>query len=154
MQLRRQGRSDRPRSRATQWAVTAVLAAAVLAGCSTTSGSASPAAAIKTNWTTFFDGTGSASKKVQLLQDGQAFAAVIDQMASSPLARSATATVDKVTHVQASTATVLYTLNLGGTPISSQAGTAVRQGGTWKVSDATFCVLLAVEHVHVSTCPA
>jgi hypothetical protein len=42
---------------------------------------------------------------------------------------------------------VTYNVLLGTTPaLTSQSGVAVYQGGTWKVGDASFCGLLALEN--------
>ena len=51
-------------------------------------------------------------------------------------------------HVISSTqATVIHDIVLGGKPgLSNQTGTAVYQDGVWKVGDASFCQLLALEN--------
>jgi hypothetical protein len=44
-------------------------------------------------------------------------------------------------------AKVTYSILIGGSPaLSNQTGTAVLQGGTWKVGLASFCGLLALEN--------
>jgi hypothetical protein len=46
----------------------------------------------------------------------------------------------------ATQAKVVYDVLLSGTPaLTNQAGTAILQGGTWKVSAASFCALLALQ---------
>ncbi len=51
-----------------------------------------------------------------------------------------------MTNVTASQATVKYDILLGTTPaLTNQTGTAVFQGGTWKVGDGSFCGLLKLE---------
>jgi hypothetical protein len=48
-----------------------------------------------------------------------------------------------VTLTSATKATVKYDLTAAGTSVASgQSGTAVLQGGTWKVGDDVFCGLL------------
>jgi hypothetical protein len=44
-------------------------------------------------------------------------------------------------------ADVTYNIVVGGSPaLSNQTGTAILQNGTWKVGDASFCGLLALEN--------
>ena len=137
------------------------LAAAVglaLAGCgssgsstpkstsSSSSGGGSAAAAIKANWMTFFSGKTPVAKRVALLQNGQVFAKLIAEQATSPLASSASAKVLEVSNVTSSQATVTYDLLVSGSVgLPSEKGVAVFQGGIWKVGDKSFCGLLALE---------
>ena len=108
---------------------------------------ASAAARIKANWEAFFSGTTPAAKKIALLQNGQKYAALIQAQAASSLAKSASAKVTAVHVISATQATVTYDIYLGGKPaLSDQSGTAVYQDGTWKVGDASFCQLLALEN--------
>lgn len=119
-------------------------------GSSATSGSSGAesavAAHIATVWSEFFDGATPASRKAQLLQNGQTFAPVISALGASPIAKSTKATVSKVTVDSADKATVTYSITLGGQPaLSNQTGTAVNVGGQWLVGDASFCQLLALQ---------
>ncbi|MBV9204661.1 MAG: hypothetical protein JO037_04480 [Actinobacteria bacterium] len=109
--------------------------------------SSNPAAAeIKANWEAFFDGKTSAAKKIALLQNGSKFAAIINAQAGSGLAASAGAKVTKVTVSSPTSATVAYDITLNGaTALANQTGTAVNEGGTWKVGDVSFCQLLKLE---------
>jgi hypothetical protein len=110
---------------------------------------------ITANWERFFSGKTSTKVKISLLQNGTRFAKVISAQASSSLAKSTTATVSKVSNLSAGSASVRYTVDLGGQPALRDAlGTAVRQNGTWKVSDESFCALLALEKVKTPACPA
>lgn len=114
----------------------------------------SATAQITANWTTFFSGQTSAAKKITLLQNGSQFAQIVDGQASSPMAKSVTAKVSKVSDVTATTAAVRYSISLGGSvALAGQAGQAVFEGGVWKVSDASFCVLLGLEGVASPACP-
>jgi len=107
----------------------------------------SAAQAITANWTAFFNAKTPVAKRVSLLQDGQTFASVIKSQAGSGLASEATAKVTKVTVTSPTQATVTYSILVGGqTALSGKAGTAVLQGGTWKVGLASFCGLLALEN--------
>jgi hypothetical protein len=109
--------------------------------------SGSATAQITTNWQAFFSAKTPEARRVQLLQNGQDFASVIKAQAGSTLASSATAQVTKVTDVSSAQAKVTYTILVGGTPeLKDQAGVAVLQNGTWKVGDASFCGLLALEN--------
>jgi hypothetical protein len=114
--------------------------------------SSSPAASgvesqITANWETFFSAATPTSRRVELLQNGQTFAAVLSAQAKSPLASSASAKVRKVTMVSATQATVSYDIVVGGSPaLTNRTGVAVLQNGTWKVGDASFCGLLTLEN--------
>jgi hypothetical protein len=102
---------------------------------------------IKTNWEAFFAGSTSAAKKVTLLQNGQTFASTIKAQAGSGMAATASAVVTAVVVESASTATVSYNIDIGGTSaLSNQTGTAVYQDGVWKVGDISFCKLLTLEN--------
>jgi hypothetical protein len=71
------------------------------------------------------------------------------------MAESVTAKVSKVTLKSASTATVVYSLDLGGKPaLVNQQGEAILQGGTWKVGVQSFCALLAMEGTKLPVCKA
>jgi hypothetical protein len=115
---------------------------------------------VRSAWEAFFDGKTPAAKKQQLLQNGQEFSSLIESQAGSSLAQSISATVSNVV-VNGSTATVTYTIALGGTPaLTDQQGTAVLESGQWKVSDSSFCQLLGLEALQnggsplPSACPA
>jgi hypothetical protein len=116
---------------------------------SPSSGGATSAAItqIKTNWVTFFNPKTPVTQRVNLLQNGSAFASIIQAQAGSPLASSATSTVSAVT-VQSSThAKVTYSILVAGSPaLKDQPGVAVFQGGIWKVGDQSFCALLTLEN--------
>lgn len=114
---------------------------------SASAGDSSAAAQIKANWEAFFSGTTSAAKKISLLQNGQKFAGVIEVQARSGLAKSASAKVTAVSVTSPAKATVTYDILLAGKPaLTNQTGQAVHQDGTWKVGDASFCALLALEN--------
>jgi hypothetical protein len=112
-----------------------------------TAASGSAESVIAANWTTFFNAKTPNAQRVTLLQDGPVFASVLKAQSGSTLASSATAKVTKVTLVSATQAKVTYSVLIGGTPaLSNQTGTAVLQGGTWKVGLASFCGLLTLEN--------
>ena len=114
----------------------------------TTSGSAFTGAAkmVADNWTAFFDPKTPAATKVTLVQDGSTtLAPVLAAQAKNPQAQLTSAKVTAVT-VSGSTAAVTWDLLLSGTPVlTGQKGSAVLEGGTWKVSKASFCGLLKLQ---------
>lgn len=75
-----------------------------------------------------------------MIENGQRFAAALR---SQP--RQAAATVTAVRLGSAGQAAVTYQVRPGGRP-AQRTGTAVYQGGTWKVSQASFCGLLGLEN--------
>jgi len=134
-------------------AVLAMLAACGSSGTSSVSPPpsthppASATALITANWEAFFSGKTAAAKKITLLQNGQAFATIINAQSGSSMASSASAKVTKVTVTSTTQATVAYNILLGTTPaLTNQSGLAVYQNGTWKVGDISFCALLALEN--------
>lgn len=151
--------------------VLSFVLAVVLAGCGSGSSSAgsghsaSPAAhsaspsaqstesyvdqnvsAVKSAFIDFFSGKTPASRKVTLVQRGADFSPVIHKQAGGTMAQ---ATTVKVLHVgldSVDSATVRYTILLGGQPaLKNQTGSAVKEDGKWKVASATFCRLLDLE---------
>jgi len=136
-------------------------AAAAPSASSTSSGSSSSSTAaaekaVATNWVAFFNPKTPVAQRVSLLQDGQTFSSVIKAQAGSSLASQASAKVTKVTVTSPTQAAVTYTILLAGQPVlKNQSGTAVYQGGTWKVGLASFCGLLTVENAgNTSSLPA
>lgn len=99
------------------------------------------------DWKAFFSSKTSPKLKIKLVQDGAAFAKVIEAQSKMPMAQGVAATVSKVTLNKALTqAKVVYTITiLGKTALANQSGVAVLQGGTWKVGAQSFCALLALE---------
>jgi hypothetical protein len=145
--------SSSPATTSSSSAPAASSPAASSAAASSAAASSPAAAAgnakaqITTNWEAFFDGQTSAAKKIQLLQNGQKFASVINAQAGSGLASSAGAKVTAVVVNSATSATVSYDITLSGaTALPNQTGTAVYQDGIWKVGDVSFCQLLKLEN--------
>lgn len=107
------------------------------------SGSSSAVSEITTNWNTFFNSSTPNSKRVQLLENGEQFAAAISSLSSTPLASGLSSKVDSVSVTSATKATVKYDLSaLGQTVANGATGSSVLQDGTWKVGDDVFCGLL------------
>ncbi len=120
------------------------------AGTGTNSGAAGQ---ITTNWVAFFNPSTPNAKRVSLLQNGSAFSSAISSFSSNPLAAGISAKVTKVTLTSGTQATVKYDIDgPGGTTLlPGQTGTAVLDGGVWKVGDASFCGLL---HLAGGTMPS
>jgi hypothetical protein len=109
-------------------------------------------AAIKQDWTEFFDAKTPTSRRVQLIEHGQELAQVLKAQAGSSLASSASAKVNSVTLTSPTQATVKYTVLVAGSPVlNNQTGVAVYRGGVWQVGDASFCALLKMENSGSST---
>jgi hypothetical protein len=132
-----------------------VLMAGSLAACGSGKKSASGPSAqdeIKTAYTKFFSSKTSLSDRVALLQDGSKFKTVIQGFASNPLAKNVKVTVSSVTLQGADNAKVVYVVSLGSSSLPKQNGTAVREGGTWKVGFASLCRLVALQGSTPSAC--
>ena len=107
----------------------------------------SPEAAIKASWEAFFSAKTPVGKRIALLQDGSQFAPIIRAQAHSPLASAASAKVTKVSVTSPTQAKVTYSIMVGGkSALGGQHGTAVKEGGTWKVGLGSFCGLLVLEN--------
>jgi hypothetical protein len=111
-------------------------------------------AQISDAWATFFNGSTPAAERVNLLQNGQRFAPLIQALSHSSLAKQTKATVSSV-RVHDGTATVVYTISLAGkAALKNQTGTAVRVGGMWKVGDKSFCQLVGLQGSVPAACKA
>ena len=123
-------------------AAPAATSASAAAPSSSSGGNAAAVAQITANWEKFFNSGTPASEKATLLQNGSAFEPVINALVNFPLASGLGAKVTSVTLKSATTATVKYNLTASGQGLlTGQTGTAVLQGGTWKVGDASLCNL-------------
>lgn len=107
-------------------------------------GTGTPVAQITANWMAFFSSSTPNAQRVALLQNGSAFSSAISSFSSNPLASNISAKVLSVTLTSSTQATVKYDIDgPGGTALlSNETGTAVLEGGTWKVGDTSFCQLL------------
>jgi hypothetical protein len=110
-------------------------------------------ATIRQNWGTFFDGSTPTAQRVALLQNGDQFTSTIASIGGSSLARSASAQVTSVRLTGPDTATVTFTILLGGTPVvAGLKGQAVLVDGTWKVGIASLCQLASLEGLKPQGC--
>jgi hypothetical protein len=138
--------STTPATTATS-AATSPAASSPAANSPSASGSAATIATIKANWEAFFSASTPNAKRLQLLQNGQVFSAEIKSMSGGGLASQASAQVTSVALTSPTQATVKYNILLSGSPVlKNQTGTAVYEGGIWKVGDASFCGLLTLEN--------
>jgi hypothetical protein len=118
-----------------------------------TSSGRSEKATVRRVWTRFFSAQTSAREKQRLLQHGPRFSAALQAQAKSPLAGRSSAAVKSVTLEGPRRAKVRYTIDLGGKPaLEHQTGTAVKENGSWKVGDASFCSLLKLGGTPPAAC--
>jgi hypothetical protein len=135
-----------------------VVAGFALAGCggssstTTTNSTAAAQAQIKSAYQKFFSGQTSVADRVAVLQNGSKFQSVVQSFASNPLAKNVRVTVSSVKLQGADNAKVVYTVKLGSAGLPKQTGTAVLQGGTWKVGYASLCKLVALQGSTPSAC--
>ncbi|MFJ6393467.1 hypothetical protein ACIQJT_38430 [Streptomyces sp. NPDC091972] len=110
------------------------------------SGPADAAAArreIKANWEKFFDPKTSTEDKQAVLENGDRMGPVLRAFSGDQRGGQVQARVTEVAFTGATAADVSYTLLLNGaTALPDASGTAVEQGGTWKVSVNTLCALV------------
>ncbi|MGH3248122.1 MAG: hypothetical protein ACRDOI_18250 [Trebonia sp.] len=118
---------------------------------------ADAATTVKKNWITFFNGKTPVATRVSLLEDGAKWQSVLAAQAKNPQAAVASASVQKIALASATTANVTWSILLSGVSVlAGQKGTAVLQGGVWKVSTTSFCGLLALQSggKAVAGCPS
>jgi hypothetical protein len=166
-------RSGRPPSKLLAPVLAALLAVALLAGCSSGkkspstssspptssapaaagSGSAADVAAIESAYTRLFLVSTPLDTSVSLLQDGADFRATLDSQSKTTYAKQASVSVSKVTVTSANRASVVFSVLLNKSPIlPNQPGYAIRENGQWKVAGATFCALLTAEGSAPAAC--
>jgi hypothetical protein len=98
---------------------------------------------IRRNWTKFFDPKTPTKDKQAVLENGDRMGPVLRAFSGDKRGGQVQAEVTKVEFTEATGANVTYTLLLNGaTALPNASGTAVRQGGTWKVSVSTLCALV------------
>ncbi|MBO4257880.1 hypothetical protein [Streptomyces griseorubiginosus] len=107
---------------------------------------ADPAAAkqeITANWQKFFDPKTSLAEKQRVLENGDRMAPVLKAFSGDKRGGQVQAQVQTIEFTSPTKATVTYALTLqGATALPKASGTAVQQGGTWKVSVNTLCALV------------
>jgi hypothetical protein len=128
----------------------AVVGVALLGAACGSSGesTATTKAKITTNWEAFFNPDTPTAKRLSLLENGDTakIKAVAQAQESNPQAKATKAKVKSIT-INGDKANVTYDLvsTQNGTPLLPNAqGNAVKVSGTWKVSQQTFCALIAL----------
>jgi hypothetical protein len=129
-----------------------LVAVLALAACGGGGGGSSDTDQIKSAYTTLFSGKSSVPDRVAVLQNGSQFKSVIESFANNPLAKNASAKVFSVKLQGADKAKVVYTVKLGGTSLTTQTGSAVKQNGTWKVGYLGLCKLVALGGTTPTVC--
>jgi hypothetical protein len=129
-----------------------LVAVLALAACGGGGGGSSDTDQIKSAYTTLFSGKSSVPDRVAVLQNGSQFKSVIESFANNPLAKNASAKVFSVKLQGADKAKVVYTVKLGGTSLTTQTGSAVKQNGTWKVGYLGLCKLVALGGTTPAVC--
>ncbi|MQY28626.1 hypothetical protein [Nocardia aurantia] len=134
-------------------AVAAVATAATLAGCggsstiaNNTGTSPEVRQAVTDTYDRFFSTSIPVEEKPALLENGQAFTQALKDRADSTIAKKSRVTVSDVASTGPDSADVIFTVSFGGLPmLRNRKGGAIRTGGTWKVTQATFCSLLQMQ---------
>lgn len=110
--------------------------------------------AIATNWERFFSKDTPIPAKLCLLQGGAQLTSAVQAFANNPFAAQITAQVTKVDVSSPTSATVTYAIiGAGNVPLLPNAtGTAVNEGGTWKVGLTSLCSLLQLANVNLPVC--
>jgi hypothetical protein len=103
-------------------------------------------AEIATAWEAFFKGGGTVDAHIALLEDGEKFRAELTAFAKDPINAELSAKVTDVV-VNGSKAAVTYNLlgKNGAALLSGANGEAVQVAGSWRVSKASYCQLVALQ---------
>jgi hypothetical protein len=129
-----------------------LVAVLALSACGSSGGKSSDSDQVKAAYEKFFSSKAPASDRIAVLQNGSQFQSVFNSFAKNPLASNTSATVSSVTLDGPNKATVVYVVKIAGSALPKQTGSAVRQNGTWKVSDASLCKLIKLSGTTPSAC--
>jgi hypothetical protein len=144
----------------TTFAVTALVAALALTGCSddgkddsaskpsatAPSDVTAATAEVKASWAGFFDGSKPAAERASYLEDAGSLAQALAAAGQDPNAAATKATVSAVAFTDPTHATVTYDLVVNGaTVLPGAQGQEILVDGHWKVSKASFCQLVALK---------
>ena len=114
-------------------------------------------AEITTAWETFLSSNTKPADAVALLENGDQLGQALKKARQEDKATGGkrSAKVKKITFTSPTNATVNYVLHAAGQVLNA-AGTAVLQGGKWKVSEVTFCTLVVLGNGSkpVAGCPS
>ena len=110
-------------------------------------------AAVERAYTAFYNSATTPAQSEAVLQHGALFRATLAKEALSSYAKKSTAFVTAVTMDSADVADVTFGIKHDGKVLlGGIAGKAVRENGTWKVADTTFCTLLKLEGTAPALC--
>ncbi len=107
---------------------------------------------IRSAYEQFFSASTPLADRVAVLQNGSKFKGLVASFAANPLAKKVHVTVSSVKLQPGNRAKVVYTVKFGGTALPTQAGSAVLQGGTWKVGYLGLCKLVELAGTTPSAC--
>ncbi|MEU6558198.1 hypothetical protein [Nocardia nova] len=137
---------DKSDNTATTSATAAATSAAATSGAAAAAADPATTKAVTDAFVQFFDAKQPADQRAAVVEKGDVFGPVLAAQASNPQAQGTSATVSKVSTVDATHADVTYSLLINGAPaLPDQAGQAVQDNGRWKVSASTFCALLKLQ---------
>jgi hypothetical protein len=101
--------------------------------------------AVTKMWQTFLDKDSSVEARKAVLENGTAHAASVAAVGTNPFIGQANGVVKKVTFTSKQRADVVYDITVSGAVALADAqGVAVFVDGQWKVSEETFCGLVAL----------
>jgi hypothetical protein len=108
---------------------------------------------IETNWKNFFAAPTSLQGREKLLQNGTAYADLIQAEFTSLASQASSAVISSVNLPNKTTANVVYTVDLNGQPVlNNEAGQALLINNTWQVSDSTLCHLISLSGTTPAIC--
>ena len=107
---------------------------------------------IRSAYEQFFSASTPLSDRVAVLQNGSTFKKLVASFAANPLAKKVHVTVSSVKLQSGNKAKVVYTVKFAGTSLPTQTGSAVLQGGTWKVGYPSLCKLVGLAGSTPSAC--
>jgi hypothetical protein len=98
---------------------------------------------INTNYQNFFAAANTLKGRESVLQNGPAFAQLLQQYFLGLQSQKSSAIVNSVSFVNKTKANVIYTIDLNAQPVlNNQPGVALYLDNSWKVSDSTLCGLI------------
>ncbi|MGV9674950.1 hypothetical protein ACWDSJ_06705 [Nocardia sp. NPDC003482] len=122
-----------------------LLACALISACAS-SAERPPNLTVAETYQRFFDGHSPTDEKIDLVENGRAFADTLRARADAPIVKGTTAIVERVAETAPDHADITFTLVVNGKPaLTGQQGAAVRAGAIWRVTAKTFCAVLVFE---------
>ena len=121
----------------------------------TLSSSAQTAAiqAAEVNFKSFFSANTTMAERQKLLQNGSQFAQAMSGEFTQLSNEAPSVIINSASLTNATTLKLNYTVELNAQPVlPNQNGEALKIGGVWQVSDATFCQLLSLAGTPPTVC--